>query len=275
MTDSQSDFRRINLMDNTSITHSLMFHRRRFLVQVSATIGGTALLSACGTATSAKNTTQAANTSTVTPVVNTGPFTLPPLGYDFTALEPYIDAKTMEVHHDRHHAAYVTNLNTTLKGHPFASLSAEEILRRLNELPENIRTTVRNNAGGHANHSMFWKLMKPGGPKEPKGALANNIKQTFGSLDAFKTAFNDAGTKQFGSGWVWLIQTKEGKLQIKSTPNQDTPLLEGITPILGNDVWEHAYYLKYQNLRAAYLQAWWNVVNWDEVARRYDQLKHT
>jgi Fe-Mn family superoxide dismutase len=249
-------------------------NRRHFLLQASAAIGGTVLLTACGSATNANSTKNlTASTPEPTPAGSSGPFTLPPLGYNFAALEPYIDARTMEIHHNKHHAAYVINLNNALKGHPFASLSVEEILHRLNELPNNIRTTVRNNAGGHANHSMFWRLMKPGGKKAPEGILAKNIKQTFGSLDAFKTAFNDAGTKQFGSGWVWLIQARDGKLQIKSTSNQDTPLLEGITPILGNDVWEHAYYLKYQNQRAAYLQAWWNVVNWDEVLHRYDQIK--
>jgi Fe-Mn family superoxide dismutase len=196
-------------------------------------------------------------------------FELPPLPYSYDALEPYIDTETMHLHHDKHHAAYVNNLNAALQGHPFANLPVEEVVRRLNEIPENIRTAVRNNGGGHVNHTMFWEIMTPGGSKTPTGELATAINAKFGSFDAFKAAFNDAGVKRFGSGWAWLILTKRGELEITSTANQDSPLMEDAFPVLGNDVWEHAYYLKYQNRRPDYLNAWWNVVNWDEVAKRY------
>ena len=198
-------------------------------------------------------------------------FELPPLPYDYNALEPYIDTQTMQLHHDKHHAAYVTNLNNALGNHEFASLPVDDVLRRINEVPENIRTAVRNNGGGHSNHTMFWQIMKPNGGGEPAGALANAIQSTFGSFDAFKAAFNDAGVKRFGSGWAWLVLDRSGKLQVISTANQDSPLMDGLYPVMGNDVWEHAYYLKYQNRRPDYLNAWWNVVNWDEIARRYSQ----
>jgi len=196
-------------------------------------------------------------------------FELPPLPYDYSALEPYIDTQTMHLHHDKHHAAYVNNLNVALQGHEFANLPVSEVVRRLNEVPESVRTAVRNNGGGHANHTLFWELMTPGGSKEPTGALAQAISAKFGSFDAFKAAFNDAGVKRFGSGWAWLILDKSGNLAITSTANQDNPLTDGNFPVLGNDVWEHAYYLKYQNRRPEYLSAWWNVVNWDVVAKRY------
>ncbi len=201
-------------------------------------------------------------------------FELPPLPYDYTALEPYIDEQTMHLHHDKHHQAYVTNLNNALQGQSqFENLAIEDLARRINEVPENIRTAVRNNGGGHANHSMFWQIMKPNGGGDPSGALAQAITEAFGSFDQFKTAFNDAGTKRFGSGWAWLSLDSSGKLQVTSTANQDSPLMEGHFPIMGNDVWEHAYYLKYQNRRADYLAAWWNVVNWDEIAKRYERAK--
>src|SRR6266702_6846618 len=199
-------------------------------------------------------------------------YELPPLPYDYNALEPYIDEQTMHLHHDKHHAAYVTNLNNALKdrsGHP--DVSAEELIRRLHEVPEDIRTAVRNNGGGHVNHTMFWQIMKPNGGGEPTGALASAIQSVFGSFDQFKAAFNDAGVKRFGSGWAWLVLDQSGKLQVISTANQDSPLMDGQYPVMGNDVWEHAYYLKYQNRRPDYLAAWWNVVNWDEIARRYGQ----
>ena len=199
-------------------------------------------------------------------------YELPPLPYDYNALEPYIDEQTMHLHHDKHHAAYVTNLNNALKdrsGHP--DVSAEELIRRLHEVPEDIRTAVRNNGGGHVNHTMFWQIMKPNGGREPTGALASAIQDAFGSFDAFKAAFNDAGVKRFGSGWAWLVLDRNGKLSVTSTANQDNPQTDGLYPVMGNDVWEHAYYLKYQNRRPDYLNAWWNVVNWDEVARRYEQ----
>jgi superoxide dismutase, Fe-Mn family len=199
-------------------------------------------------------------------------FELPPLPYDYSALEPYIDTQTMQIHHDKHHQAYVTNVNNALQGHDqLASTSVDDLLRNIHQVPESIRTAVRNNAGGHSNHTMFWNIMKPNGGGEPTGDLAGAIQQTFGSFDAFKTAFNDAGTKRFGSGWAWLVLDSSGKLQVISTANQDSPLMDGLYPVMGNDVWEHAYYLKYQNRRPEYLNAWWNVVNWDEVARRYGQ----
>ena len=201
-------------------------------------------------------------------------FQLPPLPYDYNALEPYIDTQTMQLHHDKHHQAYVTNANNALQGYDqFASMSVDDLLRNINQVPESIRTTLRNNAGGHSNHTMFWNIMKPHGGGQPTGDLANAIQQTFGSFDAFKTAFNDAGTKRFGSGWAWLVLDSSGKLQVISTANQDSPLMDGLYPVMGNDVWEHAYYLKYQNRRPEYLNAWWNVVNWDEVARRYQQAR--
>ena len=202
------------------------------------------------------------------------PFELPPLPYAYNALEPTIDEETMHLHHDKHHQAYVTNLNNALQGQDaLANLSIEDLVRRINEVPENIRTAVRNNGGGHVNHTMFWEIMTPGGAKEPTGDLASAINQTFGSFDAFKTQFNDAGTKRFGSGWAWLVVAQGGALQVISTANQDSPLMDGQYPVLGNDVWEHAYYLKYQNRRPEYLAAWWNVVNWDEVAKRYDRAR--
>jgi superoxide dismutase, Fe-Mn family len=202
------------------------------------------------------------------------PFELPPLPYAYNALEPTIDEETMHLHHDKHHQAYVTNLNNALQGQDaFANLPIEDLVRRINEVPENIRTAVRNNGGGHVNHTMFWEIMTPGGAKEPTGDLANAINQTFGSFDAFKTQFNDAGTKRFGSGWAWLVVAQGGALQVLSTANQDSPLMDGQYPVMGNDVWEHAYYLKYQNRRPEYLAAWWNVVNWDEVAKRYERAR--
>jgi len=202
------------------------------------------------------------------------PFELPPLPYAYNALEPTIDEETMHLHHDKHHQAYVTNLNNALQGQDaLANLSIEDLVRRINEVPENIRTAVRNNGGGHVNHTMFWEIMTPGGAKEPTGDLASAINQTFGSFDAFKTQFNDAGTKRFGSGWAWLVVAQGGAVQVLSTANQDSPLTDGQYPVMGNDVWEHAYYLKYQNRRPEYLAAWWNVVNWDEVAKRYDRAR--
>jgi superoxide dismutase, Fe-Mn family len=201
-------------------------------------------------------------------------FTLPPLPYDYAALEPYIDEQTMRIHHDKHHGTYVTNLNNALKDHPdLQSKSIDDLMRGLNSVPEAIRTAVRNNGGGHANHTMFWEIMAPGGSKQPTGALAEAINTSFGNVDTLKQQINDAGLKRFGSGWAWLIVDAGGKLQVVSTPNQDTPLMEGHPPVLGVDVWEHAYYLKYQNRRADYLTAWWNVLNWDAVAKRYSGLR--
>jgi len=197
---------------------------------------------------------------------------LPPLPYDYAALEPVIDTQTMKLHHDMHHGAYVKNLNAALEKHPnLGSKSAEDLIRDLSSVPEDIRTAVRNNGGGHVNHTMFWQIMKPNGGGEPTGALASAIQDTFGSFDAFKAAFNDVGVKRFGSGWAWLVLDRNGKLSVTSTANQDNPQTDGLHPVMGNDVWEHAYYLKYQNRRPDYLNAWWNVVNWEEVARRYEQ----
>jgi Fe-Mn family superoxide dismutase len=195
------------------------------------------------------------------------PHTLPPLPYDFGALEPHIDAQTMQIHHGKHHQAYVTNLNAALDKHPeLHSKSLDDLLRTLDTVPEDIRTAVRNNGGGHWNHSMFWTIMGPNAGGPPTGPVADAINAAFGSFDAFKEQFNAAGLARFGSGWVWLIDNN-GRLEITSTPNQDTPIMEGKKAILGCDVWEHAYYLKYQNRRGDYLNAWWNVVNWAEVNR--------
>jgi superoxide dismutase, Fe-Mn family len=197
-------------------------------------------------------------------------FQLPDLPYDHAALEPHIDARTMEIHHGKHHKAYVDNANAALEGTDLADASVEEVLTSLDSLPDDKRTVVRNNAGGHANHALFWEIMGPNGGGEPSGALAEAIANAFGGLDALKQQVNDAGVKRFGSGWTWLV-ADGGSLSVMSTPNQDSPVMEGKTPILGIDVWEHAYYLKYQNRRPDYLEAWWNVVNWDEVARRFEQ----
>ena len=197
-------------------------------------------------------------------------FEVPPLPYGYNALEPYIDEQTMHLHHDKHHQAYVDNLNKALEKHAdWQKKSVEDILRNINSVPEDVRTAIRNNGGGHSNHSMFWAIMKPQGGGEPTGKIAEVIK-TLGGFDAFKEKFNDNGAKRFGSGWTWLV-AKGGKYELISTPNQDSPLMDGAFPIMGNDVWEHAYYLKYQNRRAEYLKAWWNVVNWDAVNKRLEE----
>jgi Fe-Mn family superoxide dismutase len=202
------------------------------------------------------------------------PFELPPLPYPHNALEPHIDEQTMQIHHGKHHAAYVANLNKALESAPaLANKTIEELLGTLDAVPEAIRTAVRNNGGGHYNHTLFWEIMKPGGPAAPSGDLAAAIAASFGSLDKMKDAVNAAGVGRFGSGWAWVVVEKGGTLVVTSTPNQDSPVMEGKTPILGVDVWEHAYYLKYQNRRADYLAAWWNVVNWHEVAARFAKAK--
>jgi superoxide dismutase, Fe-Mn family len=201
-------------------------------------------------------------------------YELPPLPYDYNALEPHIDQQTMQIHHDKHHQTYVTNLNNALADSPdLANLSVEDLIKNLDRVPEASRTAVRNNGGGHANHTMFWQIMAPNGGGQPSGALAEAINSSFGSFDAFKEQFAKAATTRFGSGWAWLVADGSGGLQITSTPNQDSPLMEGKTPLLGLDVWEHSYYLKYQNRRPEYIAAWWNVVNWPEVAKRYDAAK--
>jgi len=197
-------------------------------------------------------------------------YELPPLPYPFNALEPHIDAKTMEIHHDKHHQAYITNANNALKDHPdLAAKPVDELIANLSQVPESIRTVVRNNAGGHSNHSFFWKIMAPNAGGAPKGKLAEAITATFGSVDAFKEKFQAAGASRFGSGWAWLVVNKEGKLEITSTPNQDSPIMEGLKPVIGVDVWEHSYYLLYQNKRPDYLKAWWNVVNWDQAEKNF------
>jgi superoxide dismutase, Fe-Mn family len=201
------------------------------------------------------------------------PFTLPPLPYAFDALEPYIDAKTMEIHHDKHHATYVTNLNKALEGHAdLQNKTVEQLLSGLNSLPEAIRTAVRNNGGGHMNHSLFWKIMKKGGGGEPSGDLATAINGAFGSFAEMKAKLIDAGTKRFGSGWAWLL-FRDGKLVIESTANQDNPIIDGGKAFFGVDVWEHAYYLKYQNRRPEYLEQWWNTINWAQVAENFAEAK--
>jgi superoxide dismutase, Fe-Mn family len=198
-------------------------------------------------------------------------FTLPPLAYAYDALEPHIDTRTMQIHHDLHHGAYVKNLNAAVAKYPkLQGKSAEDLIRDLKAIPEDVRNTIRNNGGGHVNHTMFWEIMGPKGGGEPTGALADAIVARFGSFADFKKQFNEAGMKRFGSGWAWLVRTKIGKLDIISTPNQDSPIMVNDFPILGNDVWEHAYYLLYQNKRADYLNAWWNVVNWEAVGQRYE-----
>ena len=198
-------------------------------------------------------------------------YTLPDLPYAYDALQPYISEEIMKLHHDKHHAAYVANLNAAVEKHPeLFEKTAQELLINLNDIPEDIRMVVRNNGGGHVNHSMFWQIIAPNAGGEPSGELAEEIKKTFGSFAEFQEKFNDAGLKRFGSGWVWLVRTKDGTLEITSTANQDNPISDGNTPILANDVWEHAYYLQYKNVRADYLKAWWNLVNWPEVEKRFN-----
>jgi Fe-Mn family superoxide dismutase len=197
-------------------------------------------------------------------------FEVPPLAYPFNALEPHIDALTMEIHHDRHHAAYVANANKALEKYPeWEKKTVEDLLWSINQVPEDIRTAVRNNAGGHSNHSIFWSIMGPNGGGPPPGRLGEGIKSTFGSYDALKEQLTKAAIGQFGSGWAWLLVDKAGKMSVKSYPNQDSPYMEGLTPILGVDVWEHAYYLKYQNKRADYVAAWFNTLNWENIQARF------
>ena len=198
-------------------------------------------------------------------------YELPPLPYPFDALEPHIDAKTMEIHHGKHHQAYITNANNALKDYPhLAAKPVDELIADLSEVPEAVRTAVRNNAGGHANHSFFWPILGANAGGSPKGKLAEAINSTFGSFDQFKEKFQAAGAGRFGSGWAWLVINKAGALEIMSTPNQDNPIMDGLKPVFGVDVWEHAYYLKYQNRRPDYLKAIWNVVNWDEVGKNFE-----
>lgn len=200
-------------------------------------------------------------------------YTLPDLPYDYDALEPHIDTETMHLHHDKHHATYVSNANAALEKHPeLAEKSVEELLAAIDSVPEDVQTALRNNAGGHANHSLFWEVLSPNGGGEPTGAIKAAIDEAFGSFDAFKEKFAAAAITRFGSGWAWLVVT-DGKLEVTSTPNQDSPLMEGKTPVLGLDVWEHAYYLNFKNVRPNYISAFWNIVNWDEVNKRYEAAK--
>ena len=200
-------------------------------------------------------------------------YTLPDLPYDYDALEPHIDTETMHLHHDKHHATYVSNANAAFEKHPeLAEKSVEELLAAIDSVPEDVQTALRNNAGGHANHSLFWEVLSPNGGGEPTGAIKAAIDEAFGSFDAFKEKFAAAATTRFGSGWAWLVVT-DGKLEVTSTPNQDSPLMEGKTPVLGLDVWEHAYYLNFKNVRPNYISAFWNIVNWDEVNKRYEAAK--
>lgn len=200
-------------------------------------------------------------------------FELPPLPYATDALEPHIDARTMEIHHDKHHQTYVTNLNNAVAGTEFEAMSPEDLIMALDRVPADKRTAVRNNGGGHVNHTMFWQIMGPGGGGEPTGAFGEAVTAAFGSSDAMKDAVNKAGAARFGSGWAWVILGTGGGLEVVSTPNQDNPMMDGQAPILGVDVWEHAYYLNYQNRRPDYLAAWWNTVNWDAVNRRFEAAR--
>jgi len=205
---------------------------------------------------------------------NSMAYELPPLPYPSNALEPHIDAKTMEIHHDKHHQAYITNANKALEGHPdLAAKPVDELLADLNKIPESVRTVLRNNAGGHSNHTFFWKIIGPNAGGTPKGKLAEAINSTFGGFDQFKEELQKAAIGRFGSGWAWLVVNKEGKLQITSTANQDTPISDGLKPVIGVDVWEHAYYLLYQNRRPDYLKAWWNVVNWSQAEKNFEAAK--
>ncbi len=201
-------------------------------------------------------------------------FELPPLPYAFNALEPAIDAMTMEIHHDKHHGGYVNNLNKALENTPeLQNRPVESLLRSINSLPDNVRTAVRNQGGGHANHTFFWEILVPGGSKTPSGSLANALSSSFGTFEDFQKTFSDTAAGRFGSGWAWLVLDDKGKFKVYSTANQDSPYMDGYTPVLGLDVWEHAYYLKYQNRRPEYIKAWWGVVNWDAVAKKYNAAK--
>ncbi len=200
-------------------------------------------------------------------------YTLPNLPYSFDALEPYIDAKTMEIHHDKHHATYVDKLNAAVKGTKFADMDVKELLRNIKKVPENLSQAVINHGGGHANHSLFWEIMSPKGSRELNGEVVDAINDKFESFEKFKEEFTNKALTLFGSGWTWLIINEDGELEIVSTPNQDSPIMNNQTPIFGLDLWEHSYYIKYQNRRADYIQAWWNVVNWDKVNENYLEAK--
>lgn len=252
----------------------MKLNRRHFIYLIGASAGAFTL-DGCALAEKQSQTT-ATTTPTAISSNPPGAIQLPALPYPYEALEPHIDAETMKFHHDKHHATYVKNVNDALAKYPqLKGKTIESMLKDLNSVPQDIRNAIRNNGGGHINHSMFWLIMKPSGGGEPTGAIASAIQKTFGSFGEFQKQFNEAAAKRFGSGWVWLVRNKDGKLEITTTANQDTPLSEGKYPIMGNDVWEHAYYLKYQNRRAEYLTAWWNVLNWDEINRRYASVSTT
>ena len=245
-------------MESTQIT------RRQALQNI--VVAGTAV-SALGTAALSVSSSTAVAAEAAAPAA----FTLPPLGYALDALEPHIDARTMEIHHGKHHAAYVTNLNKAVAGHAkLAGRTAEQLVRNLDDIPEAIRMAVRNNGGGHVNHTLFWQTLKKGGGGQPKGGLGKAIERKFGSFDKFKEALSDSAMKVFGSGWAWLA-VDDGELKVMSTPNQDTPIMRNAFPLLGLDVWEHAYYLKYQNRRVEYVAAFFNVIDWDFVSARYEK----
>jgi Fe-Mn family superoxide dismutase len=232
--------------------------RRSFLLLLGATTGTAAL----GLLPRTSFAQGEENTET--------PFSAIPLPYEYNALEPYIDAETMRFHHDKHYTTYTKKLNAAVNQYPeLANKSAEQLISDIDSLPKDVQKTIRDNGGGYVNHTLFWLIMRPNGGGNPTGEIASAIEQSFGSFDAFKTAFNEAGSKQFGSGWAWLVLDRNMQLKVMSTPNQDSPLMMGMTPIMGNDVWEHAYYLKYRNERTKYLENWWNVVNWDEINKRY------
>ncbi|HLP88304.1 MAG TPA: superoxide dismutase [Nostocaceae cyanobacterium] len=240
----------------------MVLNRRHFLFLLSASAGALVLENHALADNNPSNNNQP------------GAVQLPPLPYAYNALEPYIDARTMQIHHDNHHGTYVKNLNAALDKYPaLKKQSVENLLINIEKIPKDIRTTVRNNGGGHVNHSMFWRIMKPNGGGEPTGEIAAVINNNFGNFNNFKKQFNSAGASRFGSGWVWLVRNPNDKIEIITTPNQDSPFMAGQYPIMGNDVWEHAYYLKYQNRRPEYLEAWWNVVNWDEINQRLAAAK--
>ena len=247
--------------------------RRRFLRTVGIA-SSAALMASMGGARRAFAAVSASRSPAFSGAAATAAAVLPPLPYAYNALEPFIDELTMMIHHTRHHAAYVTNLNAALASAPeLQNRETTDLISNLGDVPEAIRTTVRNNGGGHVNHAIFWSIMSPRGGGEPAGALAQAIKATFGTTAYMKSLVNDAALRRFGSGWGWLVADRAGRLMVTSTPNQDSPYMEGQTPLLGIDVWEHAYYLKYQNRRADYLNAWWNVVNWDAVGQRYERAQ--
>ncbi len=256
------------------MSRSRLFSRRGFTGGVAALTAAVAAqpfsAGAAGSAVPGGRYRPSAASSLLRQDAPDGPFELPPLTYEFNALEPYIDAMTMEIHHDRHHMAFINGLNTLNVDYPeLGEMSPEEIVQNLDEIPDEIRAAVRNNAGGHVNHTMFWETMAPGGGGISLGRLSAAIKADLGGFNAMVQAVTAAGVSRFGSGWAWIV-VNDGKLEVLSTPNQDNPLMDGMTPILGVDVWEHAYYLLYQNMRPAYLEAWWNTVNWGVVTARYD-----